>query len=1061
MDQIYAIVIDNVLAKCYGDDDEHYVELTKGMMVEMKDIRDRSCVVLIRDFYTKNVAYEHNLYICKSSALLQVPSEIWPFLIAVNDPYERMMIAKDKPYIEYILRLKEKSFVTVNAQYFNIATPIRQSPFPSEREPKDTFWDYQCIVQYFGPVDELGPGYFFGLELVNLDKGISPQAPEISHFASKYVPGCDPNVIFLLPVNFIRKPNLKSLRKQNRSSNNGSSVLNNIICGLKDFVKPQPKHSSSSKGSVYYYDSNNFQENRSSSSQCVDANRSLTPEPVNRDYGKMNLNKLPSSISSPNLAKQDSGSSSTGSSNRQQDLINFNEDYLKIIEDREKQMEDRRLASSRGSSGSSSANSESRTPKSKKRTLQLPNAPNREIKPSTFLRLEDRDVVVIDKHDIKEAVNNESQVIIVDPPALPSTPSENEHVDLTELLGGITWPESAGGPGTLLNSEKRSNLPSTSGNGWKTIERNKSANIASHFSNSKVRRNDNFENGYERERNFQKNKQNGQYENLDQDTSSVASDALSDCIVPSPLIDIPGSTLGLGSLVEVAIDSDKPLHGVIRWIGQKIYQDGMKMPSNGSGSNPLDLIVGIELDEPCNDRRIKLNFSDGVYNGQRCFRCSERRAIFVSSRRCTKDRRFPDDPNDLRASPSSVISTIQSEGARAFGGADCPIIEGSVPALKFVNLEDLEAQCGKFKGIQGHHNSCYLDATLFSMFTFTSVFDSLLFRPREPEDCEQYEEVQRVLREDIVNPLRKNLFVRADRVMKLRHLLDKLSSVKGLVTEEKDPEEFLNGLVAQILRAEPFLKLSSGLDTFCYQLFVEKDERLTLPNVQQLFEQSFLSSDIKLKEVPSCLIIQMPRFGKNYKMYPRILPSQVLDVTDVIEDSPRQCTICGTLAEFECRECFGVCQVGSGLESTAFCKKCLATVHSHQKRVNHKAKPLSIPHDFKIMAEYNQVPRLFMELFAVICIETSHYVTFAKTGSGLDSPWVFFDSMADRKGERDGYNIPEMVPVPDLPTWLSEDGARILHEANINDKHLPEFAKRLYCDAYLMLYQSTEMMMYR
>ena len=96
------------------------------------------------------------------------------------------------------------------------------------------------------------------------------------------------------------------------------------------------------------------------------------------------------------------------------------------------------------------------------------------------------------------------------------------------------------------------------------------------------------------------------------------------------------------------------------------------------------------------------------------------------------------------------------------------------------------------------------------MFTFTSVFDSLLFRPREAEDCDQYEEVQRVLREEIVNPLRKKLFVRADRVLKLRHLLDKLSSVKGLMNEEKDPEEFLNSLVAQILRAEPFLKVHNN-----------------------------------------------------------------------------------------------------------------------------------------------------------------------------------------------------------------------------------------------------------
>lgn len=100
-----------------------------------------------------------------------------------------------------------------------------------------------------------------------------------------------------------------------------------------------------------------------------------------------------------------------------------------------------------------------------------------------------------------------------------------------------------------------------------------------------------------------------------------------------------------------------------------------------------------------------------------------------------------------------------------------------------------------------------------------------------------------------------------------------------------DPEEFLTSLVAQVLKAEPYLKLSSNQEAYYYQLFVEKDERLKLPTVQQLFQQSFITSDIKLKEVPSCLIIQMPRFGKSYKMYPRILPSQILDVTDVIENS--------------------------------------------------------------------------------------------------------------------------------------------------------------------------------
>lgn len=52
-----------------------------------------------------------------------------------------------------------------------------------------------------------------------------------------------------------------------------------------------------------------------------------------------------------------------------------------------------------------------------------------------------------------------------------------------------------------------------------------------------------------------------------------------------------------------------------------------------------------------------------------------------------------------------------------------------------MKLQELENVSGKFKGIQGHYNSCYLDATLFAMFTFTCVFDSLLFRPAEREVC--------------------------------------------------------------------------------------------------------------------------------------------------------------------------------------------------------------------------------------------------------------------------------------------------------------------------------------
>lgn len=113
--------------------------------------------------------------------------------------------------------------------------------------------------------------------------------------------------------------------------------------------------------------------------------------------------------------------------------------------------------------------------------------------------------------------------------------------------------------------------------------------------------------------------------------------------------------------------------------------------------------------------------------------------------------------------------------------------------------------------------------------------------------------------------------------------------------------------------------------------------------------------------------------------------------------APRQCTVCGKLAKWECRECFGEC--GEGLESTTFCSECVEKVHSHIRRSCHKRKQLTVSRDYMDMEDHCPPPRLYMELFAVICIETSHYVAFVKCGVGHEAPWCFFDSMADRKGK--------------------------------------------------------------
>ncbi|XP_055917005.1 ubiquitin carboxyl-terminal hydrolase CYLD [Eupeodes corollae] len=792
----------------------------------------------------------------------------------------------------------------------------------------------------------------------------------------------------------------------------------------------------------------------------------------------------------------------------QEDLVPLdNEDYNKYVENYERNLEQRQLYEQnippgilKSSKTTQPVNNPGGAATTTVKKKIIPTSTEVAVKPVTIMSLEDRDIIVIDKADIKESTKNEANVIVVD------NPRQTKEVDLADLLGG-NWPNNAGDAAMVLNTNtsEHNKSPNMSNGGSNTTatttagsnviyvssssnssvssmnqkidSRSKSANPVSHLIGTKSldRKNRGDTNwthsdmvaipasqsasvsgtasslatgseGIKKEKKL-RNTIEPLYDNvntlpaaLQQQNIALASPE-EEFIQASPMHDVPGTNLGVGSMVEVSTETSEDLYGVIRWIGCP--------PSTKT------VMVGVELEDEQEDKRLPL--TDGVYNGARLFKCQEGRALFLLPNQVAKDRRFVEIDTPQGAAKSAA-KTLDS---KMFGQVECPSVPGAVSPLKIYNLDELEEMCGKFKGIQGHHNSCYLDATLFSMFTFTSVFDSLLFRPPEPEDISHYEEVQKVLREEIVNPLRKNMFVRADRVMKLRQLLDKLSSVSGLTSEEKDPEEFLNSLLAQIMRAEPFLKLSSGQDAFYYQLFVEKDERLSFPSVQQLFEQSFLSSDIKLKEVPSCLIIQMPRFGKNFKMYPRILPSQVLDVTDIIEDSPRQCSVCGKLAEYECKECFGILQCGVGLESTAFCRKCLETVHSHAKRANHTPKEISVPHDFKIMVEHLNVPRLFMELFAVVCIETSHYVAFVKAGSGLDAPWCFFDSMADRKGEQNGYNIPEMISVPDLPQWLSEDGARAVNETSSNDKMLPEHAKRLFCDAYMCMYQSTDVMMYR
>ncbi|XP_039990017.1 ubiquitin carboxyl-terminal hydrolase CYLD isoform X4 [Xiphias gladius] len=496
---------------------------------------------------------------------------------------------------------------------------------------------------------------------------------------------------------------------------------------------------------------------------------------------------------------------------------------------------------------------------------------------------------------------------------------------------------------------------------------------------------------------------------------------------PTPPRGQPG--LEVGSLVEVK--ENPPLCGVIRWVG---LPPGL-----------LEPLAGLELEEECP------GCTDGTFKGTRYFTCPPKKALFVKLKCCRPDSRFP--------SLHHSSNPIERCNSIAFGGYLSEVVHENTPPR--TEIDGLDVMVGKKKGIQGHYNSCYLDSTLFCLFSFSSVLDTVLLRPRSKTDVEYYKETQELLRTEIVNPLRIHGYVCATKVMKLRRILEKVEAASGFTSEEKDPEEFLNILFHHILRVDPLLKLRSAgqkvQDCYFYQIFMDKKDKVGVPTIQQLLEWSFINSDLKFAEAPSCLIIQMPRFGKDFKMFNKIFPSLELDITDLLEDTPRECRICGGLALYECRDCYEDGDIAAG-KIKQFCEKCNTQVHLHPRRKAHRHGKLSLPKELQEgTGRQGSFPHQRMELFAVLCIETSHYVAFVKYGNA-DSAWLFFDSMADRDGGQNGFNIPQVSPCPEVEAYLKMTPEE-LHA--LDPKSIQGQARRLLCDAYMCMYQSPTMSLYK
>lgn len=100
--------------------------------------------------YKNHAPVWENLYECPQSHLRKINEDLWPYVIAIASMQNRLRLTQNAEQWKPIIYLRENDLVHVSGE-------LRGQGHPN----------YDCIIRYIGPVDELSPvGYYFGLELL-------------------------------------------------------------------------------------------------------------------------------------------------------------------------------------------------------------------------------------------------------------------------------------------------------------------------------------------------------------------------------------------------------------------------------------------------------------------------------------------------------------------------------------------------------------------------------------------------------------------------------------------------------------------------------------------------------------------------------------------------------------------------------------------------------------------------------------------------------------------------------------------------------------------------------
>lgn len=133
------------------------VTLPAGSLAKVKEVHisKKSVQIRIYDFYSRNLAFENNLFACATIDLHTIAPPLWPFLVAIPEPIHRMKLFRYHELVAYLLTLKLEDFVLVDSQ----------SVGGGKSWPSNLPVYLTCIIRYIGLISEIGPGFYLGVEI--------------------------------------------------------------------------------------------------------------------------------------------------------------------------------------------------------------------------------------------------------------------------------------------------------------------------------------------------------------------------------------------------------------------------------------------------------------------------------------------------------------------------------------------------------------------------------------------------------------------------------------------------------------------------------------------------------------------------------------------------------------------------------------------------------------------------------------------------------------------------------------------------------------------------------